>query len=131
MVVVGIPTMKETVKGKDRAHLAAVVFQGIAVFLVGLAISLKSPAIAEAVLVSGGVMVLANAWFAWTVRKISDPRRILALHLIRFGIYGLGIALIIVIRNLNVLACVVTMIASHVVYVAATFRNGLTEESPG
>lgn len=128
MVDVGIPTLKEIVKGKDRAHLAAVVFQGIAVFLVGLAISLKSPVIAEAVLVSGGIMVLANAWFAWTVRKISDPRRILALHMVRFGLYGLGIALIIVVRNLNVLACVVTMIASHLVYVAATFRNGLTEK---
>ncbi len=131
MVDVGTPTVKVIMKGKDRAHLAAVAFQGIAVFLVGLAISLKSPAIAEAVLVSGGIMVLANAWFAWTVRKISDPRRILAMHMIRFGLYGLGIALIIVIRNLNVLACVVTMIASHLVYVAATFRNGLSEESTG
>jgi hypothetical protein len=128
MVVVGSPTEKEIMKGKDRAHLAAVAFQGVAVFVVGLAISLKSPSVAEAVLVSGAIMVLANAWFAWTVRKTSDPRRILVLHMIRFGLYGLGIASIIVIRNLNVLACVTTMIASHMVYVAATFRNGLAEK---
>lgn len=118
-------------KGKDRAHLAAVAFQGIAIFLVGLAISLKSPEIAEAVLVSGGIMVLANAWFAWTVRKVNDPSRILVYHMIRFGLFGLGIALVIVVRNLNVLACVVTMIASHLVYVAATFRNGLSEKPTG
>lgn len=118
-------------KGKDRAHLAAVAFQGIAIFLVGLAISLKSPEIAEAVLVSGGIMVLANAWFAWTVRKVNDPSRILVYHMIRFGLFGLGIALVIVVRNLNVLACVVTMIASHLVYVAATFTNGLAEKPTG
>lgn len=115
-------------KGKDSAHLAAVAFQGIVVFLVGLAISLRAPAVAEAVLMSGGIIVLVNAWFAWTVRKIDDPQRILVLHLVRFGLYGLGIALIIVIRNLNVLTCVVTMIASHLVYVFATFRNGLVEK---
>lgn len=115
-------------KGKDSAHLGAVAFQGIAVFLVGLAVSLKAPAVAEAVLMSGGIIVLVNAWFAWTVRKIDDPQRILVLHMVRFGLYGLGIALIIVVRNLNVLTCVVTMIASHLVYVFATFRNGLVEK---
>ncbi|MCY3885466.1 MAG: hypothetical protein OXG24_11205 [Gammaproteobacteria bacterium] len=115
-------------KGKDSAHLGAVAFQGIAVFLVGLAISLKAPAVAEAVLMSGGIIVLVNAWFAWTVRKIEDPQRILVLHMVRFALYGLGIALIIVVRNLNVLACVITMIASHLVYVLATFRNGLVEK---
>lgn len=119
---------REVVKGKDSAHLGAVAFQGIAVFFVGLAISLRAPEIAESVLMSGAIMVLANAWFAWTVRKIDDPQRILVLHLIRFGSYGIGIALVIWVRQLNVIACVATMIAAHLVYVVATFKNGLIEK---
>ncbi len=113
---------------RDHAHLAAVVFQGVAVFLVGLGISLRAPEIAEAVLVSGGVMVLANVWFAWTVRRINDPQRILALHLIRFALYGIGVAGVIVWRELNPLACIVTMIGAHVVYVVASFLISLVEE---
>lgn len=115
-------------KTKDRAHLAAVAFQGVAVFVVGLGISLKYPATAEAVMMSGGVMVLANAWFAWTVRKIKEPRRILVLHFVRFVLYGLGVALVIAWRDLDALTCVVTMFAAHLVYVFASFINGLVEE---
>lgn len=117
-----------TKEKKDHAHLAAVVFQGVAVFLVGLGISLKAPEIAEAVLLSGGVMVLANAWFAWTVRRIDDPQRILAMHLVRFVLYGLGIAAVIVWRKLDPFACIATMIGAHVVYVVANFLNSLVEE---
>ncbi len=78
-------------------------------------------------LLSGGTTVLVNAWFAWTVRKIDDPRRILAVHIVRFALYGLGIALVIVWRELDVLTCVLTMIGAHFVYVLAMFRNGLME----
>lgn len=117
-----------TMEKKDHAHLAAVVIQGFVVFLVGLGISLKAPEIAEAVLLSGGVMVLANVWFAWTVRRIDDTQRILAMHLIRFALYGMGVAAVIVWRELNPLACIATMIGAHVVYVVANFLNSLVEE---
>ena len=114
---------------KDRAHLAAVSSQGIAVFLTGLGFSSRNPGVGEAILMSGGVIVLVNAWFAWTVRKIDNTMRILGLHLVRFVLLGLGVAIVIVWRNLHVLTCVVTMVGAHLVYVTANFRFGLSEGS--
>lgn len=89
------------------------------VLCMSLASWLWQPALTEAVFLSGGVIVLANSWFALAVRKIDIVSHILVMHMIRFVLYGVGIATIIVLFDQEPLICVITMIVTHIVYVLA------------
>ena len=89
------------------------------VFLVGIGISLFNIPVATAVWLSGGVVVLANVWFAWTVRATNAPSRILIFHLIRFFLYILGMIGVIKLLNQDPMTSVFGMFGSHVVYVLA------------
>ena len=95
------------------------VTQGLAVFLVGIGISLFDTTLAIAVWLSGGVVVLANVWFAWVVRATNAPSRILVYHLVRFFLYIIGMVAVIKLLNQDPLHSVLAMIGAHVVYVLA------------
>ena len=81
--------------------------------------SLFNVANASAVWLSGGVVVLANVWFAWAVRATNAPGRILVYHLIRFFLYILGTAAVIKFLQQDPLTSVLAMFGAHVVYVLA------------
>lgn len=85
----------------------------------GIGISLFNTQIATAVWLSGGVVVLANVWFAWTVRATNAPSRILIFHLIRFFLYIVGMVGVIKLLNQDPLTSVFGMIGAHIVYVLA------------
>lgn len=119
---------------KDQPHILAVVVQGLAVFLAGIGISVFNPPVAIAVWLSGGVVVLANVWFAWTVRATNAPSRILIFHLIRFFLYIVGMIGVIKLLQQDPLTSVFGMIGAHVVYVLANmclsnFRGARSTES--
>lgn len=104
------------------------------VFLAGIGISLFNAPVAKAVWLSGGVVVLANVWFAWTVRATNAPGRILIFHLIRFFLYILGMVGVIKFLKQDPLTSVFGMLGAHVVYVLAnmclsTFTGARSIES--
>ncbi len=88
-------------------------------FLGGIGISLFNTPVATTVWLSGGVVVLANVWFAWTVRATNAPGRILIFHLVRFFLYILGMVGVIKLLDQDPLISVFGMIGAHVVYVLA------------
>lgn len=87
--------------------------------MAGIGISLFNTPVAIAVWLSGGVVVLANVWFAWTVRATNAPGRILIFHLVRFFLYIVGMLGVIKFLQQDPLTSVFGMIGTHAVYVLA------------
>lgn len=63
--------------------------------------------------------MLANVWFAWTVRATNAPGRILIFHMVRFFLYIIGMVGVIKLLDQDPLISVFSMIGAHVVYVLA------------